>query len=474
MLVLHAGDLLYPSVMSKYLKAEPMVQGLNLLDGDPNAFDPGLIVVFGNHEFDASRDIFLARMAQCDFRWVSSNVFYKAPGASTLPMHRRFANVQDTLLVVEDDVAVGILGLTHDTRRPTTSATPSTAPAPDARVAGAPRPQEPGHRVLVALTHQDMTEDVWLAREFPELDLIVGGQEHFYQARKVGPTWITKADSDAKTVIVTDVQVPTTGRVSVSPTRKELRDPMARDGVLDDHARRSLDQLKQAYEVVAKAKGKPHFDLDETLATTENLLEGDEAAVRGRTALGNFITDIIRERMRTHIAFINGGGLRLNDNIPAGSAITNYHMEGIFFYDDSLVAFSISRDQLLDVLKNAVSEAHLGEGRFLQVSGLKFKYHKKGDPDAPSFEIRPDEVEVLIDSPPARPATVPSPAPTARGRSRSPRSSSSRRPARKTAIPSSRPRTRTTPSVPTTPPARFRSARRPRATSPISQRPASV
>ena len=116
-LVLHAGDLLDPSVMSKYLNAEPMVQGLNLLDGDPNAFDPGLIVVFGNHEFDASRDIFLARMAQCDFRWVSSNVFYKAPGASTLPMHRRFANVHDTLMVVEDAVAVGILGLTHDYKK---------------------------------------------------------------------------------------------------------------------------------------------------------------------------------------------------------------------------------------------------------------------------------------------------------------------------------------------------------------------
>jgi hypothetical protein len=179
---------------------------------------------------------------------------------------------------------------------------------------------------------------------------------------------------------------------------------VARDGVLDDHARRSLNQLKQAYEVVAKAKGKAHFDLDETLATTENLLEGDEGAVRGReTALGNFLTDIVREHTRTNIAFISGGGLRLNDNIPAGSAITNYHMEGIFFYDDSLVAFSITRDQLLDVLKNAVSKVHLGDGRFLQVSGLKFKYHKKGDPDDPSFEIRPDEVEVLIDSPPGPP-----------------------------------------------------------------------
>jgi 5'-nucleotidase len=407
---MHAGDLLYPSVMSKYLKAEPMVQALNLLDGDPDAFDPGLIAVFGNHEFDPigdkgpeeARDIFLARMVQCDFRWVSSNVFYKAPGASTLPMYRRFANVHDTIVVVEDGIAIGILGLTHDARKVDYVGYTYDRAERRTLVSQALRDlTSRGARVLVALTHQDMVEDVWLAREFPELDLIVGGQEHYYQLRKVGPTWITKADSDAKSVIVIDVLVPPTGRASISPARKELRDAVARDSVLDDHARRSLDLLKQAYEAAAKAKGSPHFDLNETLATTENLLEGDEAAVRGReTALGNFLTDIIREHMHTNIAFINGGGLRLNDNIPAGSAITNYHMEGIFFYDDRLVTFSITRDQLLDVLKNAVSQVHLGDGRFLQVSGLKFQYHKKGDPGDPSYEIRPEEVEVLIDSPP--------------------------------------------------------------------------
>ena len=163
MLVLHAGDLLSPSVMSKYLKAEPMVQGLNLLDGDPNAFDPGLIVVFGNHEFDASRDIFLARMAQCDFRWVSSNVFYKAPGASTLPMHRRFANVQDTLLVVADDVAVGILGLTHDYQKADYVGYTYDRAERRTLVSQALRDlKSRGARVLVALTHQDMTEDVWV------------------------------------------------------------------------------------------------------------------------------------------------------------------------------------------------------------------------------------------------------------------------------------------------------------------------
>lgn len=36
-LVLLAGDFLFPSVMSKYFQARPMVDMLNLLDGDPSA-----------------------------------------------------------------------------------------------------------------------------------------------------------------------------------------------------------------------------------------------------------------------------------------------------------------------------------------------------------------------------------------------------------------------------------------------------
>src|SRR5262249_39260269 len=76
-LVLHAGDLLFPSVMSKFLDARPMIEVMNLLDGDAAARDPRLFVTFGNHEFD-SKDpgVLLGRLAQSDFSWVSTNTRY--------------------------------------------------------------------------------------------------------------------------------------------------------------------------------------------------------------------------------------------------------------------------------------------------------------------------------------------------------------------------------------------------------------
>ena len=52
LLLLHAGDLLFPSFASRMYKGEQMIAVLNALDGDPRAFDPRMFVTFGNHEFD--------------------------------------------------------------------------------------------------------------------------------------------------------------------------------------------------------------------------------------------------------------------------------------------------------------------------------------------------------------------------------------------------------------------------------------
>ena len=73
-LVLHAGDLLFPSVMSKYLAGAPMVAALNLLDG-ADGFDDRLLVGFGNHEFDAKDPrVLFARLGESRFGWLSADV----------------------------------------------------------------------------------------------------------------------------------------------------------------------------------------------------------------------------------------------------------------------------------------------------------------------------------------------------------------------------------------------------------------
>ncbi len=392
-LVLHAGDLLFPSVMSKFLRAQPMIRCLNLLDGDPVAFDPRLVVTFGNHEFDdKDPGLVLGRVAQSDFPWVSSNVLYRttkdAPGE---PFSRRLRNVHDAFVVDVGGVRVGIVALTADAQPRDYVAYGWEEKRRFGTVAEqVARVRAEGARFVVALTHQDMADDVRLAEQFAGIDVVVGGHEHFFQQRRVGRTWVTKADSDARTAVVLDVRVPLEGPPEVGPRKVVLDASTAKDPVVEAEAQASLVELGKA------VRAQTGRDLLEVLGTTEHALEGVEPAVRGReTALGNFLADVVRDRMRTEVAFVNGGAIRINDDVPSGGEIRRYEMEGIFYFDNRLVACEVTGAQLLDLLRTSVALVHSGHGRFLQVSGIRFAYHVGGTDDAPTYRIDASDVSVV-------------------------------------------------------------------------------
>ncbi|MEO8276491.1 MAG: bifunctional metallophosphatase/5'-nucleotidase [Thermoanaerobaculia bacterium] len=381
-LVLHAGDFLYPSVMSKYLAGVPMVDALNLLDGAPD-FDDRLFVVPGNHEFDnADSQVLFDRIAQSKFRWLSSNVDIRGPGDSPLhPLAGSFPNVLDHVVLELGGIKVGIFGLTlDDQRRPWLEYGYDLEPRRKtvARVLDALTSE--GAEFVVALTHQEIEEDVWLAREFgARIDWIVGGHEHVMSKQTVGRTTITKADADAKSAFRIDVRrageaTGTKGAVVASSALVELDASVANDPDLIREVASSLVTLERTVE---EKTGRRLLDV---AATTEHLLEGTEPAIRGReTALGDLLCDFLRARFSADIAMVNGGAIRVNDDVPAGGNVRVYELEGIFYYDDKPVVYEITGAELVDLLRKSVSQATLGHGRFLQVSGVRFRYHAAAD-----------------------------------------------------------------------------------------------
>lgn len=389
-LVLHAGDILFPSVMSKFLRARPMIEILNRLDGDPAARDPRLVAVFGNHELDdPDPGVLLGRAAQSDFTWLSSTVGYRSTrSAPPEPLSRRLTNVKDALVVDLGGTKVGLFGITTDEQQRDYAA---VSHSPEARKAaaraGIEAVKQGGAHVVVALTHQDLEDDVALAGDFPEIDLVVGGHEHLFLERKVGRTWVTKADADAVTAIVHDVVIQG-GRVETTHRKVTLDASMPKDPEVERDVQGWLAELGR---VLTAESGKDPFA---PIGSTEHLLEGVEPAVRGReTALGNFLTDVIRDRMATDLAILNGGAVRLNDNLPPGPLRT-YDLEGIFYFDQPLVAFELSGRELVDVLRNGVARVHAGAGQFLQVSSIRFRYHPGGTPDKPTYRVDPADVSV--------------------------------------------------------------------------------
>lgn len=387
-LVLHAGDLLFPSVMSKYLRAQPMVRTLNLLDGNPCAFDPDLIVVFGNHEFDdADPGLLLGRVAQSDFQWVSSNVRYRtAKESGGESFSQRLKNVHDVIVVPVDGIRIGIFGLTIDKKKQD-YVIYDCNPKAAVRTAIDSLKKE-GVSMIIALTHQELAQDMRLASEFPEIDLIIGGHEHFFTEKQVGHTWITKADADVKSAVVHHIMVSRNGSVHAEHKKIDINRDIVKDPLVEEEVKLSKEKLKEAYK---EQKG---LDIYAEIGKTQYPLEGVELAVRSReTALGNFLADVIRNRMKTDIAFVNGGGIRINDDILPGP-ILNYDMEGIFYSDTELVAFELTGEEIVNILRNSVSKVHLGDGRFLHVSGVRFTYHIGGTEENPVYGVEAGDVEV--------------------------------------------------------------------------------
>jgi 2',3'-cyclic-nucleotide 2'-phosphodiesterase (5'-nucleotidase family) len=369
-LLLHAGDALYPSVMSKYLEAKPMIDVMNLLDGDSDQFDPALIVGFGNHELDnRTPEILVARVRESRFQWLTTNTLMCDPECS-----RRFPNTDDLLVRDIGRTRVGIMALLY----PLQKTYAKSSDVSDAAARAVQTLKRRGADVIIAITHQDMPDDVELVKEVEGIDLVIGGHDHIFMQQQVDGTWITKGDADAKSVVVYDVTVPRRGPVEATPRRVMLDASIAKDATVEARVQKWVADLAK------------EIDGNDVLATTTYLLEGTEPAVRGReTALGNLLTDAAREQMGTDVAILQGGSIRINDDIPPGP-VTDADMEGIFYFTNKLVAFRATGQQLLDLLRNGVSRADSAAGRFLQVSGIRFTYTAANG----TFTVDPADVQV--------------------------------------------------------------------------------
>jgi len=133
------------------------------------------------------------------------------------------------------------------------------------------------------------------------------------------------------------------------------------------------------------------------IATTEPALDGTRGGVRTReTNQGNLVTDgyvFLVERDRADynledgvpvIGVQNGGGMRDDEIIPAGSDVSEAKTFDILPFPNNLVIidYQFNPTEIDSILENAVSAVEGVSGRFLQVSGIEFVW----DPTRPAGE----------------------------------------------------------------------------------------
>ena len=375
LLLLHAGDFLFPSFASRLFEGEQMVTVLNALDGDPAAFDERMLVTFGNHEFDKGKTKNAAmldrRIEESQFRWLDGNITFAA-GQDGQPLIAA-QNLERDRIVESGGIRLGIFGITiptlgveyvKDFEGPEAAVRELTA---DLRARGA--------EVVVAVTHLNAADDRKLLADLPVPagpDLIIGGHDHEHMAFQVGGRWVLKADADARTATIARLTLGPDGRLRVE---HELR-RLAGDSPRPDPAVQALvDSWQAKHETMFCTQEKaPSRCLEEVYGHAQVPLVAEENKIRGQeTNLGDWIADRMVEAFAgcgAQAAFINSGSLRLNQDLAAGP-VTRRHVEELFAYPTPLYLLKIDGATLKKVAEQA-TRGWPGSGSWLQIAGFAF------------------------------------------------------------------------------------------------------
>jgi 2',3'-cyclic-nucleotide 2'-phosphodiesterase (5'-nucleotidase family) len=410
LLMLHAGDLLFPSFASRMYKGEQMIAVLNDLDGDPQADDPRMFVTFGNHEFEkpklADAGVLASRVRESQFHWLGGNVVFKK-GSDGKPLVGGGvgARVSRTALVESGGIRIGLFGLTiptigveyvDDFAGPEATARELTA---DLRRQGA--------EVVIALTHLNWGDDKHILETLGDAgpDLIMGGHDHEHMAIQAGGRWVLKADADARTATVVRITLGADGKPRIEQELRTLSGDSPRP---DPQAQALVDQWQtkheQAFCQQAKADSKC---LEEVYGRTATELEAEETKIRGHeTSLGNWVTDRMVAAFAAcgaQAALINSGTLRLNQDLAAGTPITRRHIEELFAYPTPLYLLRLTGATLQEVANQSV-HGWPGSGSWLQISGWAYQHDQAARVarnltlPAPggARPVRPDETILVV------------------------------------------------------------------------------
>ena len=348
------GDFLSPSVASGIFKGKQMVDALNASGLD--------IATLGNHEFDFGVDVLRERMKEAKWQWVVSNALDEATG-------QPLGGAAPYLIRRYGPLTVGYLGLcltgeeiSRDKLRGAKMLDPFETAA---RLLPVLKGQ--GANVIVAITHLDYADDRRLAERFPEIDVILGGHEHFPITAMVNRALITKAGSDARFVARLDLNRLTPD----APLEKHFELIPITDALPDD---------PETARVVAHYEAQLSKELDVAVGTTRTPWNAVAESVRaGESNLGNLLADAMRANAGADLAILNAGSIRSNRVFPAGK-ITRRDLLSIHPFGGIIAKVEVNGATVLAALNHGVGRLGESVGRFPQVAGVAFNV----DPAAPA------------------------------------------------------------------------------------------
>jgi len=200
-------------------------------------------------------------------------------------------------------------------------------------------------QVLIGLTHLGHEQDLLLAGEMPEIDVIIGGHSHtrVNPAESVNGVLVAQAGSDNAYLGRIDLLVMN-GRV------------VEKKGRLID-----LNLVKDEDETIKAIITKIYRNPELARVIAKAPLE-----IGGKNALGSLMTDAIRKAHGLDIAFQNNGGIRLN-RLPLDITLKDvYTLEP---FGNQIVEIIMTPAEIRSLIKNSWEKKNDID---LQVSGMTY------------------------------------------------------------------------------------------------------
>ena len=121
-------------------------------------------------------------------------------------------------------------------------------------------------------------------------------------------------------------------------------------------------------------------ELDVVIGRTDVPLEAHGAKLRTQeTNIGDFVADLMRERMASDLALLNGGAIRTNRTVPAGP-LTKRDVHSLLPFTNVVLKLEMSGGDLRRALERGLAQTDREGGGFLQVSGIRLAW----DPRRPA------------------------------------------------------------------------------------------
>lgn len=344
-LVLIGGDNFTGTPLSTFYRGEAELAWLGALRPDA--------MVLGNHDFDYGSDRMLELYGAASFAVLCANCLVEGEpitGAAYAVFERGGYRIAVVGLITPDTAFV--------TMPENVRGVEFADPIATAR-ALVPELREQADAVIF-VNHMGLELDAELARSVPGIDLIVSGHDHKHtpEPRTVNGVPIVEAGSKGRWLGRAEIRLSEAGASLMGYELVEIT--------------QDIPEHPAAVEALAPFRAELDARMERVVGQLTHTLVGDGAR-REETNLGDLVTDVIRERLNTDVAFINGGGIRAN--IDAG-AVTAGQIMTAFPFPNTLVRFELTGAQLLEVLEYSMSIR--GGGGFLQVSGLSITASDEG------------------------------------------------------------------------------------------------